>query len=179
MTWTMQLDQITPLIVSDDEDDERDRPFNAFRFASSDNAKGIIAEAIRLLLNFEELLQATTNKRRPKDQETFDLTVDAILSDLMHHHLAEYPAASTSLARTRCWEQEPLPATRLQQAVPGHPRPHGEAGDGLCRSGCCTSGGRPDRSTVIRPGPTLLSRIERTRSVSTTSTNIPTVRPSS
>jgi hypothetical protein len=26
----------------------------------------------------------------PKDQDTFNLTVDAILSDLMHHHLVEH-----------------------------------------------------------------------------------------
>ena len=89
----MLLDQIAPLIaLSDDEDNERDRPFNAYRFASSDAAKGIIADAVRLLLNYEERAGLKTNKRREKDQETFDLTVDAILSDLMHRHLVEYPA---------------------------------------------------------------------------------------
>ncbi|MDX1068974.1 hypothetical protein FB004_109186 [Sinorhizobium medicae] len=82
------MDQIAPIVdAQDDEVEERDRPFNAYRFAASENAKAIVAEVIGLLLNFEAYFGLKKNKRRAKDQETFDLTVDAILSDLMHHHL--------------------------------------------------------------------------------------------
>lgn len=83
------MDQITPAVIElGDEDDERDRRFNAHRFAASENAKAIVKEAIELLLSCEAHFGLRTNKRRARDQETFDLTVDAILSDLMHHHLA-------------------------------------------------------------------------------------------
>ena len=86
------MDQFAPVLAAPDgEEEDRDRPFNAYRFASSDNAKGIVQEAIGLLLNCEAHFKLRANKRRPKDQETFNLTVDAILSDLMHHHLVEYP----------------------------------------------------------------------------------------
>ena len=149
-SWT-RSPRLSPL--SDDEDDERDRPFNAYRFAASDNAKGIVAEAIRLLLNYEAHFKLRKNKRRPRDQETFDLTVDAILSDLMHHHLAGYPAASTSRAPIRCSARRAVPATGHSKVFPVHPRSHGEAGDGLCRTGRShLRVRRLRRSTVIRPG---------------------------
>lgn len=89
---TLQMDQTTPTVIDlDDEEEERDRPFNAYRFAFSEDSKTIVQEAIRQLLNCEDRFALKKNKRRAKDQETFDLTVDALLSDLMHHHLAEYP----------------------------------------------------------------------------------------
>lgn len=87
------MDQTTPTVIElDDKEEERDRPFNAYRFAASEDSKAIVQEAIRQLLNCEAHFALKKNKRRARDQETFDLTVDAVLSDLMHHHLAEYPA---------------------------------------------------------------------------------------
>ncbi|MER9225090.1 hypothetical protein NKI39_05450 [Mesorhizobium sp. M0664] len=86
------MDQTTPTVIElDDEEEERDSPFNAYRFAASENSKAIIVEAIGLLLNCEAHFGLRTNKRRDRDQQTFDLTVDAVLSDLMHHQVAEHP----------------------------------------------------------------------------------------
>jgi hypothetical protein len=139
----------------------RDRPFNAYRFASSENSQDIVKEAIRLLLNCEAYFKLRKNKRRPKDQETFNLTVDAILSDLMHHHLAEYPGdiyvtrsnkvlGMKGRYRPRAYSKQfpdildlmarPEMAFVVQDIAPpveGH-----------------------SRSTVIRPGSRLLSDIE-------------------
>ncbi|MER8857577.1 hypothetical protein NKI09_07960 [Mesorhizobium sp. M0757] len=82
------MDQITPAVIELDDEEERDRRFNAYRFAASENAKAIVKEAIALLLSCEAHFGLRTNKRRARDQETFDVTADAILSDLMHHHVA-------------------------------------------------------------------------------------------
>lgn len=74
-----------------DEDEARDRPFNAQRFAASDEAREIVAEAITLALNCEDHFKLRKSRRRAKDRAIFDLTVDALLSDLMQHHTLEYP----------------------------------------------------------------------------------------
>jgi len=43
------MDQIAPVLHAlDDDEEERDRPCNAYRFASSENAKGIIGESVWL-----------------------------------------------------------------------------------------------------------------------------------
>ncbi|MER9559421.1 hypothetical protein [Mesorhizobium sp. M0323] len=85
------MDETTPTVVElDDEEEEGDSPFNAYRFAASEYSKGIIQEDIGLLLNSETHFGLRTNKRRDRDQQTFDLSVDAVLSDVMHHHLAEH-----------------------------------------------------------------------------------------
>lgn len=96
------MDQTTPIVTElDDGEEERDSPFNAYRFAASENTKAIVQEAIGLLLNCEAHVGLRTNKRRNRDQETFDLTVDAVLSDLMHHHVAEDPGAPTAFSAQR------------------------------------------------------------------------------
>ncbi|TGQ36515.1 hypothetical protein [Mesorhizobium sp. M00.F.Ca.ET.216.01.1.1] len=156
------MDQISPLVTTpDDEDDERDRPFNAYRFAASDNAKGIVAEAIKLLLDYEKRSGLAKNKRRAVDQETFDLTVDAILSDLMRHHLVEYPAdiyvtrsnrvlGTKSRYRPRAYSKV-FPRVLDLLAKP-------ELGYVSQDKAAPILGG--SKSTVIRPGPTLLARMD-------------------
>lgn len=156
------MDQIAPLIATlDDEDEERDRPFNAYRFAASDNAKGIVAEAIKLVLNYEERFLLAKNKRRDVDQQTFDLTVDAILSDLMHHHLVEYPLdiyvrrsnrvlGTKSRYRPRAYSKVfPRILDLLARPELGY----------VCQDKAAPIPGA-SRSTVIGPGPTLLSRMD-------------------
>lgn len=156
------MDQIAPLISTpDDEDDERDRPFNAYRFASADNAKGIVAEAIRLLLNYEDRFGLTRNKRRVADQETFDLTVDAILSDLMHHHLVEYPLDIYVTRSNRVLGTRSRYRPRAYSKV--FPRILdllAKSELGYVRQDKAAPIPGASKSTVIRPGPTLLSRMD-------------------
>lgn len=156
------MDQITPVLeAADDEKEERDHPFNAYRFASSDAAKGIVQEAIKLLLNCEAYFALRTNKRRPKDQETFNLTVDAILSDLMHHHLAECPGdiyvtrsnkvlGTKSRYRPRAYSKL-FPYILDLMAKP-------EMAYVVQDVALAVEGSK--RSTVIRPGSRLLSEME-------------------
>ncbi|SJM34034.1 hypothetical protein [Mesorhizobium delmotii] len=156
------MDQIAPLIATpDDEDDERDRPFNAYRFASSDNAKGIVAEAIRLLLNYEDRFGLTRNKRRAADQETFDLTVDAILSDLMHHHLVDYPEGIyVTRSNRRLGTKSRYRPRAYSKVFPRILDLLAKPELGYVRQDKAAPIPGASKSTVIRPGPTLLPRME-------------------
>jgi hypothetical protein len=154
--------QAKPLIRTPDEDDnERDRPFNPYRFASSDNAKGIAREAVTALLNFEHGLGLVRNKRRAVDQATFELTVDAILSDLMHHHLVDYPAGiyvsrsnrvlgTKDRYRARVFSKK-LPDILDLLAEPELGYVHQEKAPPIPGA---------SKSTIIRPGPALLAKID-------------------
>ncbi len=55
----------------DEEVEERDHRFNAYRFAASENAKRIMSEVIRLLLNYEAYFgRKNTTRDVRADQET-------------------------------------------------------------------------------------------------------------
>ena len=157
------MDQIAPLIaVPHDEDDERDRPFNAYRFASSDNAKDIVAEAIKLLLNYEAHFELRMNKRRAKDQETFNLTVDAVLSDLMNHHLVEYPTdiyvtRSNQVLGTKSRYRPRAYSKMFPYILDLLDKPEL---DYVAQEIGNQSEEGPSRATVIRLGPQLLRRID-------------------
>ncbi|MER9776282.1 hypothetical protein [Mesorhizobium sp. M0220] len=156
------MDQIASLAAtSDHEDDERDRPFNAYRFASSDATKGIVGEAIRLLLNYEQRSGLTRNKRRAADQETFDLTVDAILSDLMHHHLVDYPGG-IYVTRSNRWlgTKSRYRARPYSKVFPRILDLLAKPELGYVRQDIAAPIPGASKSTVILPGPTLLARMD-------------------
>lgn len=84
--------QTAALIVSQPSKDEvRDRAFEPYRRAATEDVEAIIAEAIKLLTSYEKHFRLRKNNRRPVDQQTFEETVDAVLSDLIHHHLLGHP----------------------------------------------------------------------------------------
>lgn len=84
--------QTAALILSQpSEDEERDRSFEPYRRAATEDTKAVIAEAIKLLTSYEQRFGLRKNKRRSVDQQTFEETVDAVLSDLIHHHLLGHP----------------------------------------------------------------------------------------
>lgn len=86
------MDQLADHIVEDDDDDEdiRDRPFNAYRKAASETTKSIVNDAVALLLQRRAQDGVKRNKPRARDQLVFEQTVEAVLCDLIHHHLIEY-----------------------------------------------------------------------------------------
>jgi hypothetical protein len=63
---------------------ERDRQFDDWRRPKTDRSKAIVTEVIRELLNYETRKKLRKNARRQADQATFELTVSALVSDLMH-----------------------------------------------------------------------------------------------
>ncbi|KPB02058.1 hypothetical protein [Ahrensia marina] len=63
-----------------------DRSLNTERRAGTDESKALVAEAISLVEGFLAKQPIKRNKRRPYDQETFELTLEAVLSDLIYRH---------------------------------------------------------------------------------------------
>ncbi|MGO7921969.1 hypothetical protein [Rhizobium ruizarguesonis] len=139
----------------------KDDPFSPWRFAKSEASKAVVTEAIGDIQRYEEHHGLRKRTRKPHDQETFELTVEAILCDLMHHRLYQRPNAiyvtrSNAVLRHR---------NRYRPRVYGKTFPDvldklavlelgwivQEVGDGDGRQGA--------RRTVIRPGERLLRRI--------------------
>ena len=76
-------------LVQDRDDDERERRFNPYRYAREPAAKQLIGNALESLAQLEAQSGIKRNKRRLRDQQTYELTVDAILSDLAYDYLIE------------------------------------------------------------------------------------------
>ncbi len=66
-----------------------DTAFDPWRFANSDKGKAIIAEAIKNVTLYEEYRGLRKRKRKKHDEQTFELTIEAILCDLMNHRLCQ------------------------------------------------------------------------------------------
>lgn len=82
--------------VSDDglgpnQSDIRDRGFNPWRYAATEKARAIIAEAVHMVESYEQHRAPRKRNRRLADQRTFELTIEAVLCDLMNHVLIGYP----------------------------------------------------------------------------------------
>lgn len=152
---------VTPSVAEDD-DTLRDRPFNAYRFAASDEAKAIVAEAIGLLSTYERRFNTRKNKRRPEDQKTFEMTVDAVLSDLLYHHFTEfeggvYVTRSNQVLGTRSRYRPRVYSKALPKILDLMAKP--EMALIQQQLGKQQQIGR-SRSTVIAPGAKLLSCID-------------------
>jgi hypothetical protein len=63
------------------------RHFDPWRLPASDAARAVIADILNQVQNYEEYYGLRERKRRPKDQETFEATVTAIICDLIHAEL--------------------------------------------------------------------------------------------
>ncbi|MER9231253.1 hypothetical protein NKI56_03945 [Mesorhizobium sp. M0622] len=87
------LDQITDeeLEGKDPTDAVRDRSFNPWRYAATDKARAIVAEAIGMVEAFEDHRAPRKRARKVADQKTFELTIEAVLCDLMNHALIGFP----------------------------------------------------------------------------------------
>lgn len=138
-----------------------DSPFSPWRFAKTEASKAVVTEAIEDLRRYEENHGLRKRTRRQHDRETFELTVEAILCDLMHHRLHQRPNAiyvtrSNAVLRHRNRYRpraygktfpdilDRLAATELGWIVQ-------EVGDGDIRLGA--------RRTAIRPGKRLLEHM--------------------
>jgi len=66
---------------------DRDRPLDPWRRCGTAAARAVIAEAIRLIQNYEDHFRLRKRKRRLADQATFERTVEALLCDAIHGRL--------------------------------------------------------------------------------------------
>ncbi|MBY3492561.1 hypothetical protein [Rhizobium laguerreae] len=139
----------------------KDDPFSPWRFAKSEASKAVVKEALEDVQRYEEHHGLRKRIRKPHDRETFELTVEAILCDLMHHRLQQRPNAiyvtrSNAVLRHRNRYRprvygKTFPNVLDKLAAPALGWIVQEVGDGDGRQGA--------RRTVIRPGERLLRRI--------------------
>ena len=83
----------------------RARRLNAFRVASTENAKELVADVLRHLGNLERYDQAhgeggRHRARRPADRKIFQQQVEAVVCDLVLHHIAE-PGSWLCVSRSK------------------------------------------------------------------------------
>ncbi|MBL0934264.1 MAG: hypothetical protein IBJ07_05895 [Rhizobiaceae bacterium] len=149
--------------VPDEEDNdlERDRPFNAYRYASSSEAKAIVSEAISLILTYEAHFALKKNKRRATDQAVFDKTVEAVLSDLMHHKALEYPCGiyisrSNRVLGSKSRYRPPVYSKQFRHVLDLLARPEMD----YVRQDIAPADEGHRRSTVIIPGGRLIDRMD-------------------
>ncbi|MEW9834226.1 hypothetical protein [Mesorhizobium marinum] len=82
----VDLDEVAPT-----KKGPRDRSFNPWRYALTDKAKALVAEAIGIVEAFEDHRAPRKRRRKERDQATFEATVEAILCDLINHHVFDLP----------------------------------------------------------------------------------------
>lgn len=87
------LDQgIEQAEAEEQEERLRDRHFNPWRMPRTERARAVVGEVLQQLQAYEVQQQLRQRRRRQADQETFEATVSAIVSDLAYHHLMEREA---------------------------------------------------------------------------------------
>lgn len=144
---------------SDDSEADRDKPFNPYRFAASEKAKAIVHEALQLLQNYEAHFNLRRNRRRPRDQATFEQTVDAVLSDLMHDHLTGgvgiFVSRSNRVLGTKSRYRPPIYGKAFPAILDLMAKPE----MGYIEQDIAPDVQGSSRSTIIRPGSRLLDRM--------------------
>lgn len=78
--------------TEEQEERLRDSHFNPWRMARTEKARAVVAEVFQQLQAYEVRHQLRKRRRRQADQQTFEATVSAIVSDLTYHHLMEREA---------------------------------------------------------------------------------------
>jgi len=73
--------------AEEQEERLRDSHFNPWRMARTERSKAVVAEVLQQLQAYEVRNQLRQRRRRKADQEVFEATVLAIVSDLAYHHL--------------------------------------------------------------------------------------------
>ncbi|AGB43210.1 hypothetical protein Mesau_00724 [Mesorhizobium australicum WSM2073] len=153
------MDQRITVGGSEDEDVGRDRPFNPHRFAASENSKGIVREAIGLLSTYEDRFGLRRNKRRPRDQETFEQTVEAILSDLIHGQLVGGSGIFVTRSNRVLGAKSRYRPAVYSKAFPAILDLLSKPEMAYVEQDIAADVQGASRSTVIRPGQRLLDRI--------------------
>lgn len=67
---------------------ERDRPFNGFRIAKSEQARALVADVLNQIQTYEANERLRKRARKPTDQLLFQRQVEALVCDLAHRHIS-------------------------------------------------------------------------------------------
>lgn len=160
-----EVDDIPGDIEPDDdlpaEKGPRDRAFNPWRFAKSDAAKAIIAEAVHMVEAYENHRAPRKRKRKANDQRTFEATIEAVLCDLISHELIGFPKGihitrSKQILGVASRRKAPALNTKLPELLDKLAKP--ELDYIRLTKGHQTPFG-PAKRTTIKPAARLLDRI--------------------
>jgi len=69
----------------------RDRMFNPWRIPVTPEARELVQRVLMELQEYEQRHQVRKRRRREADQQVFEETVAAVVSDVAHHYLMEWP----------------------------------------------------------------------------------------
>lgn len=87
------LDQDVEQAEAEEQEERlRDSHFNPWRMPRTEKSRAVVAEVLQQLQAYEVHHQLRQRRRRQADQETFEATVSAIVSNLAYHHLMEREA---------------------------------------------------------------------------------------
>lgn len=139
----------------------RDKPFNPWHVPHSSAAATVVQEACQILLDYEKGHALRKRARREVDQITFECTVQAVICDLIHHHLSDanggvFITRSNTVLRT----PDRYRAVALNKTLPDILDRLAAPEVGLIHQslGCTVPDGKAKR-TVIRPAHRLTEMI--------------------
>ena len=140
----------------------KDAAFNPWRFASTDKSSAIVREAIQQVEDHETNHKMRKRKRKGADQQSFELIVEAVLCDLMHHRLYRRPNEVFVSRSNR------VVGRKGRYRIPAYSKPFPHVLDVLASPelGWITQTlgegmeGVAGRRTTIAPGRRLLDRME-------------------
>jgi hypothetical protein len=98
MTEQQQIDQAAAAAVSR----PHDRLLNPYRFPASERAQDLLTHITRQVDDQMWLLKPRQRQRRPADEATFQVTVRAVVCDLLHQCVEGNPRG-VSLSRSHNW----------------------------------------------------------------------------
>lgn len=139
----------------------RDKPFNPWRVPHSSAAATIVQEACQILLHYEKRHALRKRARREADQTTFENTVQALICDLIHHHLTgEGGGVFITRSNTVLRTPDRYRAAALNKTLPDILDRLAAREVGLIRQtlGCTAPDGKAKR-TVIRAAPRLIGMV--------------------
>jgi len=73
------------------QENVRDRMFNPWRMPVTPEAMDLVQRVLMELQEYEQRHQVRKRRRREADQQVFEETVAAVVSDAAHHYLTEWP----------------------------------------------------------------------------------------
>lgn len=74
------------------EQTTKDRPFNGFRIARTEQARALIFDVIHQLQKYEQIFNVRQRARKPKDKQIFERQVEALVCDLACREIAKVGA---------------------------------------------------------------------------------------
>jgi hypothetical protein len=97
----------------------KDRPFNGFRIARTDQARALVFDVVQQLQKYEQIFNVRQRARKPKDQHTFERQVEALVCDLAYREITKAGAWLTvSFSHTKLGLADRYRAAVLGRTLP-------------------------------------------------------------